>query len=331
MVLLIGRDDVAQALSLHDVITAVEQAHAALFAGTATQPRRTAVSLPDSTTVMLPMVASVGPHRVAGLKLLTDAPDNVAVGLPRQQSVILVIDPATGAPAAIVDGALVTQVRTAAASAVATKHLANPDACTLGLIGAGNLAGAHVAAISAVRPIERVVVWSRSAESAHRFAVSAADQQEDAIRFEVVEHPRDVVDAADILCTLTPSPTPIVEGDWLHEGMHVNAVGAPPRPDHREIDSAVVARARVVVDDSDVALRESGALLAAIDTGHIRPDHVRHELGDVVVGAVPGRSDRREITLFISVGVPIQDLAAARVVIDAIHRTGRGFHFDLTA
>ena len=156
----------------------------------------------------------------------------------------MVLDSTTGECLAIIDGAVLTRARTAAATAVATDALANPDASTLGLVGAGRLAIEHVAAIRVVRPISRVCVWSRSADTlaAFRTAVGAD------LDVTVASSPRDVVASADIVCTLTPSRTPIVSGAWFHPRLHLNAVGAPPRADHREIDSAGMAGAKVFVD-----------------------------------------------------------------------------------
>ncbi len=331
MVLVITRSDVAKALELDEVIRAVEAAHVELATGTAIQPVRPEVGLPESSVLMIPMVAASGPHNIAGVKLLTDSPDNPANGRPRQQSVILVADPTAGTPEAVIDGALVTRLRTAAASAVATKHLANPDATTLGLVGAGPLAAAHVAAISSVRPIERVVVWSRSSATIRTFIDDVCAGPNGDVTVEVADEPRDVVAAADVLCTVTPSRTPIIEGGWLHAGMHLNVVGAPPRPDHREIDSAVVAACRVVLDSRDVALRESGAVLAALADGAVTAEHVHDELGEVIVGTVPGRRRRSDITLYNSVGIAIQDIVTARVVIDAVRERHLAIHIDLTA
>jgi ornithine cyclodeaminase/alanine dehydrogenase len=261
---------------------------------------------------------------VAGVKLLADDPANPA-GL-RQQSTIVVLDPRTGSCEAFLHGEAVTRYRTAAASAVATRHLSRPDSRTLGLIGAGAQARAHLAAIRHVRPVDRVLVWSRNAATAHRFAEQV---REPGLHVDVVEHPRAAVAGADILCTLTPAPSPIVHGAWFPAGLHVNAVGAPPRPDHREIDTDAVRRSRLVVDTVATAIHESGAIAIPLAAGELHEADITVELGDVITGAQPGRTDDQQITLFNSVGLAIQDLAAARLVIDAARDGGHGFVIDL--
>ncbi|RAJ85103.1 MULTISPECIES: ornithine cyclodeaminase family protein [unclassified Streptomyces] len=315
--LILNRSEVRATLDMAQVVEAVEEAHAALSSGTAVQPPRSVAEVPGTSTMLVPMLAAVGPHGAAGVKLLADTPDNRARSLPTQQSLILLVDPVTGAPEALLDGAAVTQFRTAAASAVATRHLARPGGSpqTLGLVGAGNQARTHLAAIRHVREIDRVVVWSRSAETVEAFREHA---REHAAGVEVVvgSSPEEVVRGADIVCTLTPSHTPLVEGRWFRPGQHINAVGAPPRPDHREIDTEGIARSRVVVDSYDTALAESGDMLLPVAEGAITTDHFRTELGAVINGSTPGRRHEDDITLYNSVGVGIQDMSTARLVVD---------------
>jgi ornithine cyclodeaminase/alanine dehydrogenase len=275
---------------------------------------------------MIPMVAASEPHRAVGLKVMTDAPDNVARGLPRQQSLIVLVDPGTGACEAVLDGAAITLMRTAAASAVATRQLANPGGTTLGLVGAGGQARAHLEAIRQVRPVKKVVVWSRSRSTAERLV---KDLRGDDVELSVAGSPREVVAASDVLCTLTPSLHPIVLGEWLRAGMHVNVVGAPPRPSHREIDTEAVVRSRVVVDDAEVARQESGAIVVALAEGAVGPEHCRTELGEVVAGLSIGRRSPAEITMYTSVGVGIQDVVVARLVLDLARAKGLGIDIDL--
>lgn len=329
MVLILTHADITTALSLVPpgaIIDAIETAHAELSAGTGHEPARTAAQVPGSTAVLVPMTA-VLPH-TAGVKLLADVPANGPVGRPTQQSTIVVVDPGTGACEAFLDGGAITRHRTAATSAVATRHLARPDATTLGLIGAGAQARAHLTAIRRVRPIDHVIVWTRSPDTAARFV---RDMSEPGLRIDVAATPFDAVRHADILCTLTPSPEPVVHGVWLPDGLHVNAVGAPPRPDHREIDTVAVTRSHLVVDSLHTALHESGAIVIPIAEGALTTDDVAHDLGGVVRGTAPGRTTDAQITLFNSVGLPIQDLALARLVIDTARTHGIGADIALTA
>ena len=328
MVMMLTRSEVMGVLRFDDVIESIERAHEALAKRQASQPDRPTVEVPGSSALLIPMVATSAPHRAVGLKLLTDSPENLAHGRPRQQSLVVLVDPATGACEAVLDGAAITRVRTAAASAVATRHLANPAGTTLGLVGAGGLAAAHLKAISQVRSVEKVVVWSR--------ALSTVEQFVDEVRGEDVElvvagSAAEVVRAADVLCTLTPSPDPIVAGDWLHEGMHVNVVGAPPRRSYREVDIASVVRSRVIVDDRRVARRESETIVTALEAGAVDVEHCDTELGEVIAGTTLGRRNRSDITMYVSVGVGIQDVVTARLAVDLARDKGLGINVDLAA
>jgi len=325
-VLLINCSTATELLSFDDVLPAVEAAHAELATGAATQAGRQNLDVPGTDLLLVPMLAASTAAHAAGLKLLVDAPGNPGHSAPRQQSTILLVESSTGRCEAILDGAAVTRYRTAAASAVATKHLSRPDADTLGLIGAGNLAWAHFEAVRRVRPIRRVAVWSRTEESAKRLAGRITDA---GFATTIVPSPRAAVDLTDIVCTLTPSPDPIVLGTWLRPGQHLNVVGAPPRPKYREVDEEAVARSRVVVDDREVARAESGALRAALDAGVITADALSTSLGEVILGARPGRRSPEDVTLYSSVGIGIQDLVTARLVLDAATKHGLGTELAL--
>jgi ornithine cyclodeaminase/alanine dehydrogenase len=198
--------------------------------------------------------------------------------------------------------------------------LARKDSRVLGLIGAGPLAVEHVAALRAVRAIDAVLVWSRSATRIMSFrdALRRREQADGvpAIKVAAAPDPRRVVEACDVLCTLTPARVPVVEGAWFRPGQHINAVGAPPRPDHREIDSHGMARATVVVDSADIQLRKSGEVLLSLREGTTTEESFRRELGAVLAGLEPGRTTPEEITLFNSVGIALQDLAFAAVALE---------------
>jgi ornithine cyclodeaminase/alanine dehydrogenase len=277
---------------------------------------------------MIPMAAVVAGGS-GGVKLLTDTPDNHDRGLPRQMSTIVLVDTVTGRCEAFLDGAAVTQLRTAATSAVATKLLARHDATVLGFIGAGALARSHLRAIRVVRRIERVLVWSRTAATANAFARYAEDE---GVKAEVLASTQDVTIACDILCTLTPSREPIVEGRWFQPGLHINAAGSPPRRSYREIDSDGIRRSRVVVDSLPVpvALHKSGDLHVPLTEGVITRQHVEDELGQLLVGARPLRTSDDEITLYKSVGIATQDVSTARLALSIARGRGVGTEIDLT-
>ncbi|GAB2658082.1 ornithine cyclodeaminase family protein [Nocardia goodfellowii] len=321
MTLILTRSEVLAMISLPEVITAVRAAHTELARGQAVLPAPPAMRLPGSDATFLAMAASSRAAGLAAVKLLADIPANRDLGLPAQRSAILTLATADGACEALIDGAAVTRLRTAAASAVATAALARPDSRVLGLIGAGALAHTHLEALRAVHRFDRVLVWSRSAATARAFAeVTGAHTAESA---------EQVVREADVLCTLTPSKTPVVQGAWFRDGLHVNAVGAPPRPDHREIDTEGIRRARVVVDSRLTAGHESGDVLIPLAEGAIEAGHFADEIGEVLIGTKPGRSGPAQITLYNSLGVGLQDLAVARLLIDAARARGMGTEIDL--
>ncbi len=326
MTLILSHSDVTAVLDRGEVLAAVERAHADLALGTAFVPAPPAMTLGGAA--FIPMVAAAESAGAAAVKLLTDLPANRERGLPVQRSVIVVTSAADGSCEALIDGRLVTAVRTAAASAVATKYLSRQDSSTLGLIGAGNLAVEHTRAIAAVRELETVVVWSRTAATLDRFRTAISDL---GLEVRGLESPEAVTRAADVLCTLTPSREPIVLGAWFGDGLHVNAVGAPPRADHREVDGEAMRRSVVVVDSVGTTLTKSGDTLLAIAEGAITQDAVGTELGEVIAGRAPGRRDDRDITLFNSVGIGLQDLAAARLLIDKARANGIGTEVDLTS
>ncbi len=328
MTLILSRSDVTGLVTLDEVIAAVEQAHADMALRRAAQPSPATMALPSGPGLFLAMTALADRQGLAAAKVLADIPGNAAMGLPTQRSIVALVSQETGACEAIFHGQIPTRMRTAAASAVATKFLARKDATTLGLIGAGALAREHLAAISLVRDIARVVVWSRTVVSATRFAeeIRAAYPR---LAVESAATAQDAVAAADILCTLTPSREPVVMGEWFSPGLHVNAVGAPPRPDHREIDATGMARARIVVDSIATTLHESGDALMAIAEGAITPEDVSTELGEVITGAKAGRTSADEITLFNSVGIAMQDLAIGALILERARAKGIGVEVDL--
>ncbi len=228
-----------------------------------------------------------------GAKLVTFYPGNTDVNT--HHAVIALFKPETGEPLAIMDGRLITEMRTAAASAVATKHLARSEARVLGILGSGVQAGSHLEALQQVRRFSEVRVWSpRKAQAfAERHRVTAARSAEEAVR------------GADVVVVAVSSKAPVLEGRWLAPGTHVNAIGAT-RPDWRELDDDLVSRARVFVDSRAAAAKESGDVIAARE--------VAGEIGEVLSGGIPGRASATEITVFKSVGVAVEDVASAALV-----------------
>ena len=321
--IILTHSDVCSLIDRSQVLRAVERAHRDHGLGLAQVPGPPAMTI--GGTSLVPMVAAG--TELAAVKMLADIPGNAARGLPVQRSSIMVTDVRTGECRALIDGRRVTAVRTAATSAVATKYLARPGSSVLGLVGAGTLAVEHTRAIAAVLGIDTVVVWSRSAATVERYRAAVEDLR---LTVKPAESVEEVVRASDVLCTLTPSREPIVQGAWFAPGQHVNAVGAPPRPDHREVDGEGLARARVVVDSVPTALAKSGEVVLALAEGVVDAAGVSTELGQVIAGLAPGRSSDDEITLFDSVGLGLQDLATAELLLEAARAQGVGTEIDLS-
>ena len=328
--LVLSRSEIEGLVTQAEVIDAIETAHADMSNGIAAQPAAVAMTLPSGTGTFLAMPALADRQGFAIVKLLADIPGNRARNLPMQRSVALLVSKETGAPVAIFHGQIPTCIRTASASAVATKHLSRPDSRVLGLIGAGDLAVEHVRAIREIRSIERVVVWSRTVATVDRFVERVRYAFSDLV-LESVASPQDVFAQSDIVCTLTPSREAYVEGAWFRTGQHINAVGAPPRPDHREIDSAGMARARVFLDSVHISMHDSGDLLLAIADGAITREQASTEIGDVITGKSLGRTSADDITLFNSTGLAIQDLAIGSLLVAKAREKGVGREIDLSA
>src|SRR6266545_194534 len=295
-ILVLDEPAVAQRLHYPDLIPAIADALAALSSGRVVQPVRSVLPVAPHQGFFAVMPAYAG---ALGAKLVTFYPQNV--GIHTHHALIVLFKAETGEPLAVMDGRLITEMRTAAASAVATQRLTRADASVLAILGSGVQAKSHLAALRLVRSFKEVRVWSprHAAEFAQRHGVKAAATAADAVR------------GADVVVVAASATTPILQGRWLSPGAHVNAIGAT-RPDWRELDDDLIMRARVFVDSRDAALRESGDVMAARGAGG---EVV--EIGAVVAGADPGRRTAEEITLFKSVGVAVEDVAAAALVLGA--------------
>jgi ornithine cyclodeaminase/alanine dehydrogenase-like protein (mu-crystallin family) len=281
--------EVRRHLKMADLVPAVAAALADLSAGRVVQPVRTMLPVDDrGFFAVMPAYAGA-----LGAKLVTFFPGTSSD--PTHHALIALFRPETGAPLAILDGRLITEMRTAAVSAVATDRLARPDSSVLAILGTGVQAGSHLEALRLVRRFGEVRVWSprRAGDFAERHGVRAVPTAEAAVR------------GADVIVVATSSRTPVLAGAWLAPGAHVNAVGAV-RPDWRELDDEVLRRSRLYVESREAATQEAGDVIAAGEPFA--------ELGEVVAGTRPGRQSPDEITLFKSVGVAVADLASAALV-----------------
>lgn len=299
--LFLNEDRVRQHLQMTDLISAMEKALIVFSAGKVTQPVRSVIKV-DPPGGFLGLMPALTPEGL-GLKAVTFYPSNAERGIPTHMATIFLVDPRTGTPLAIMDGRLITEMRTAAVSAVATKLLAAPDARILGILGSGVQARSHLEALRLVRQFEEVRVWSPTREHAKQFAEEiggTAVSAEEAVR------------GADVVVTVTNSKTPVLKGSWLKPGCHVNAIGAC-RPDWRELDDEAMANI-VFVDSREAALKESGDLI-------LSGAKIYAELGEALAGKVPSHAG--EITIFKSLGMAVEDITAAILVYRAVTEESR--------
>ena len=307
--LLLTHAEVVHLLPMHECIAVMEAALTELARGEMYQPLRMIVKPPEAAGVMALMPAyKSGTSAIFALKAICVFPDNAAIGKDAHQGGVFLFSAETGEPLALMNASAITTIRTAAVSGVATRLLAREDACELAIIGAGVQARSHLAAMACVRPIKRTRVASRT--FAHAQKIVNELQTSFPFPLEAVESPRAAVNAADIVVTATTSLEPVLHRDWLAPGTHINAVGTYS-PQAREIDTATMAAASLFVDRRESALNEAGDYLWAAGVGAIGPDHIRAEIGEILIGSKSGRTSRNELTLFKSLGLAVEDLAAA--------------------
>ncbi len=297
-----------------------------LALGEAIQPLRTMLRLPGGRGVFGVMPAQTSRPDAFGVKLISVYPSNEGSRYDSHQGAVLLFEPRHGTLAAIMDASALTAIRTAAVSGLATRWLAREDAGDLAILGTGVQARTHLEAIQCVRPLRRVRVWSRSAENRENFRRWA--QSRLGVEVEPVSTAREAVRGADLVCTTTAARTPVLEGAWLADGAHLNAVGAS-LPETRELDSDAVAGSRLYVDRLESARNEAGDYLIPLREGRITESHVVGELGQVLAGQVAGRRSGEEITLFKSLGLAVEDVAAAHAVLEAAEREGAGTLVEL--
>ncbi|HNS40547.1 MAG TPA: hypothetical protein PKJ56_09940, partial [Promineifilum sp.] len=261
-----------------------------------------------------------------GLKLVSVFNSNIAQGLPLIHSVVLAVDPATGKPQALIEGGAVTAIRTGAASGAATDVLARPDAAVAAIFGSGVQARRQLEAVCTVRRIERV--WVYSLVGAEAFVAEMAGYGPIPADVRIAKTPREAVAEADVICTATTSRTPVFDGHDLKPGAHVNGIGSYT-PLMQENDLTTVRRARVIVDSFEAVLAEAGDLIIPLNAGDITRDHIAAELGEVIAGIKPGRTNPEQITFFKSVGVAVQDAMAAKIILRNGSIMGLGTSIEL--
>ena len=308
-ILILNQTEVEELLPMEACISVMAEVLSALARGQAHQPLRMVVRPPEAAGLMGLMPAYLAGEQAAyGLKAVCVFPGNPAQGKDAHQGAVMLFSAETGELLALMNASAITAIRTAAVSGVATQLLARPEAGDLALIGAGVQARSHLAAIATMRPIRRVRVAGRTAASAQRFAAEMAPRYPFPI--EAVESVEAAVQGADIIVTVTTAAEPILRREWLAPGVHLNVVGSSI-PTSREVDTAAMAAASLFVDRRESTLNEAGDYLFAAREGAIGPEHIRAEIGEVLIGARSGRTRPDEITLFKSLGLAVEDLASA--------------------
>ncbi|MEH3101570.1 ornithine cyclodeaminase family protein [Sphingomonas adhaesiva] len=303
-------DAVVAALDYPGCIAAVREAMRRFSVEGVDQPLRQIVeTAPGKLFALMP--GGLGGGEAFGAKVITAFADPARAGRSAHRGVAILFDPASGAVAAIGDAAAITDIRTACASAVATGALARADATTLGLFGCGALAASHLRALALVRPLSEVRVWGRDAARVAAFVTREATAT--GLPLRAAGDPREAA-ACDIVTTVTGAATPILLGEWVREGAHVNIVGSS-HAGPVEVDTALVARSRYIADSRRSALAAAAEFLVAKAAGAVGDDHIAGEIGEVLAGMVPGRESARQVTLYKSLGHVVQDLAALRYLV----------------
>ena len=303
MAIWLSEADVRGVLSMARLIDSIEAAVVAFSAGRVTQPVRTVLEAPGGFFGSMP--AYIGSTPAMGAKLVTVFHGNTGRGLPTHLATIVLLDPTTGELLAVMDGRFITEARTGAASAVAVRYLARQDASVLAIIGSGVQARSHLEALTLVRKFADIRCWSPTEANVRRFVSESSG-----FPIRAMASAEGAVRGADVIALVTASNAPAIQDAWVKPGACVISVGAC-RPNQREMDPALVARARLVVDSRAAALKESGDLVQGIREGWFGEDHIAAELGEVAADPKLGRADPEQVTIFKSLGMAVEDVAAA--------------------
>ncbi|MBI4218862.1 MAG: ornithine cyclodeaminase family protein [Chloroflexi bacterium] len=327
MALLLNRADVQRLLTMRDAIEVVEGAFSELAAGTATMPDRTVIVDPDVGGWIGFMPAYLKSSGAVGVKAVTVYKDNPKkFNLATTLGTIILLDQKTGKAVSVMDAGLLTAMRTGAVSGVATKHLARKDAKVAGVLGSGVQARTQVLGMCAVRKFESVLVFSVDPpEKQKAFAEGVAKDAN--VKVEIAKSAEELVRRSDVLALATTAANPIVDGDWLKLGAHINGIGSHA-PGVRELDLKTIKRAKVICDSRKACLNEAGDLIIPIRNGEYEAEQIHGDLGDVINGKAKGRTSDTEITVFKSVGLAIQDMSCASLVYRKAREAKVGVDFE---
>ena len=324
--LVLNQKQVTELLPMGECIGVMREALKTLAQGDAVLPLRTVLRLPDQKSFFGVMPSYLGSPKAIAAKVISIFPGNEGTSIDPHQGAVLLFEADHGSLLAIMDATEVTAIRTGAVSGVATELLANPGAGDLAILGSGTQARSHLEAMLAVRRIRRIRVWSPTESRLKAFAEHSSKKF--GLKVEPVNSVKAAVQGADLICTTTSAREPVLKGDWLAPGAHLNVVGASI-PIAREVDTKAMVRSRLFVDRRESTLSEAGDFLIPKKEGAIGDDHILAELGELLLKTKPGRGSPDEITLFKSLGIAIEDLASAHYVYTKASRLGVGARVEL--
>jgi len=314
--LFINKEKIAFLLPMEECIEVMEKMFRSLAAGECLQPLRNIMRLPDGSGVLGMMPGHAAKLGVMGIKVISVFHANKEAGFPSHQGIVMLFDAKNGQPLMLFDALEITAIRTAAASAVATKLLARDNSSTLAIIGSGEQAKRHIEAMLLVRNIKQVNLWSRNENNAKHLANELSAEYN--IPVHIKKNVQQAVEHADIICTVTASKEPVVMGDWIAAGTHINAVGSSTAA-ARELDTATIVRSRLFTDRYESLFNEAGDFLIPKKEGAITDDHVKAEIGEVLSGTKKGRENNEEITVFKSLGIATEDIFSAYHIYEKIN------------
>ncbi len=319
--LILNQSEVTQLLPMRECISVMEAALRALAQEKAVQPLRTKMWLPEKFGLLGMMPSYLSEPKALGIKVISIFPHNQSSQFDSHQGAVLLFDAEHGQLLAMMDASSITAIRTAAVSGLATRLLARDDASDLALLGSGVQAQTHLEAMLSVRQFKRIRIWSRNFENTKKMAERASQRHK--ISIETMKTAREAVEGADVICTVTASAQPVLMGDWVSPGAHVNAVGSS-LPSARELDTKALLISKLFVDRRESTLNEAGDFLTPKQEGALGDDHIRGEIGEILINRIKGRTSNQEITLFKSLGLAVEDVAAARYLYEKAQSEKKG-------
>ena len=306
--LFVNKEKIASLLPMEECIAVMEKMFRSLAAGDCLQPLRNIMRLPEGRGVLGMMPGHAAKLGVMGIKVISVFHANSESGLPSHQGIVILFDAKNGQPLMLFDALEITAIRTAAASAVATKLLARDNSSTLSIIGSGEQAKRHIEAMLLVRNIKQVNIWSRSEKNAKQLVNDLSGEYN--LHINVKKNVQQAVEHADIICTVTSTKEPVVKGDWIAAGTHINAVGSSTAG-ARELDTAAMIKSKLFADRYESLFNEAGDFLIPKKEGAINDEHVKAEIGEVLAGTKKGRENEEDITVFKSLGIAAEDIFSA--------------------